>query len=235
MNFVKTVGLASLCVLGLLANKVQANDAIKQKLNMIGLEISKINDSKVPGLKEVVTNRGIFYVSENGQYLVAGRMFDIDAGMENLTDKSLNALRKKGVAEFKDSMITFPAENEKHKVTVFTDTTCGYCKKLHGQIDDYNKLGITVQYLAFPRGGMRSRSFDALQSVWCAKDKKQAMTAAKSGDSVDAEACATKIAEHYELGQASGITGTPAIILDDGSMIGGYKPPQALIRDLNNK
>lgn len=235
MNFVKTIGLASLCVLGLLANNAQANDAINQKLNMIGLEVNKINDSKVPGLKEVVTNRGIFYVSENGQYLVAGRMFDIDAGMENLTDKSLNALRKKGVAEFKDSMITFPAEKEKHKITVFTDTTCGYCKKLHGQIDDYNKLGITVQYLAFPRGGMNSRSFDELQSVWCSKDQKQAMTAAKSGDSVNAEACSTKIGEHYALGQASGITGTPAIILDDGSMIGGYKPPQALIRDLNAK
>ena len=159
-------------------------------------------------------------------------MFDMDNGMENLTDKALAKLRLEGIDKFKDSMIVFPAKDEKHRITVFTDTTCGYCKKLHAQMDDYNKLGITVQYLGFPRGGLYSQSFDNLQNVWCADDQQKAMTAYKSGSSVDSKACSTKIAQHYELGQAAGVTGTPAIILDDGSMIGGYKPPQALIKDL---
>lgn len=237
MKFMKTLSMAAVLLTALtsttsFASDDQASAALKQKLTMLGLEAQQINDSKVAGLKEVVTNRGVFYISNDGQYLVAGRMFDIDNGMTNLTDQTLAKLRLDGIEKLKDSLIVFPAENEKHRITVFTDTTCGYCKKLHGQMDDYNKLGITVQYLAFPRGGLHSRSYDNLQSVWCADDQKGAMTAFKSGSSVKSKACSTAVAQHYELGQAAGVTGTPAIILDDGSMIGGYKPPRALIKDL---
>jgi thiol:disulfide interchange protein DsbC len=116
---------------------------------------------------------------------------------------------------------------------VFTDTTCGYCRKLHNEMADYNDLGITVQYLAFPRGGIRSGSFDNLQNVWCADDKKAAMTAFKSGSSVNSKSCSTKVAQHYDFGQAVGVTGTPAIILNDGTMIPGYQPAKRLIEVLN--
>lgn len=237
MKFIKTLSVASIFLAAVTSSTAFASDdknhlAIEQKMRSIGLQVNEINDSKIAGLKEVISNRGIFYVSNDGQYLVAGRMFDMDNGMTNLTDKALAKLRLEGIKEFKDSMIVFPAENEKHRITVFTDTTCGYCKKLHGQMDDYNKLGITVQYLGFPRGGLQSTSYDNLQNVWCAADQQGAMTAFKSGSSVSSKACATKVAQHYELGQAAGVTGTPAIILDDGSLIGGYKPPRALIKDL---
>lgn len=237
MKFIKTLSMASILVAAMTSSAVSAedsnkNEAIKQKMYSIGLEVNEINDSEIPGLKEVISDRGIFYVSADGQYLVAGRMFDMNNGMTNLTDQSLAKLRLEGISKFKDSMIVFPAENEKHRITVFTDTTCGYCKKLHGEMADYNKLGITVQYLGFPRGGLQSTSYDNLQNVWCADDQQGAMTAFKSGSSVSSKACATKVAQHYELGQAAGVTGTPAIILDDGSLIGGYKPPRVLLRDL---
>lgn len=232
MKIMKTLSMAAVLLTALTSSVSFANDAIKQKMTVLGLQAQQVNDSKVPGLKEVITNRGVFYISEDGKYLVAGRMFDIDAGMVNLTDQTLAKMRLEGIDKFKDSLIVFPAKNEKHKITVFTDTTCGYCKKLHAQMDDYNKLGITVQYLAFPRGGLYSRSYDNLQAVWCADDQKGAMTAFKSGSSVDSKACSTAVAKHYELGQTTGVTGTPAIILDDGSMIGGYKPPRELLKDL---
>ena len=227
-----TVLLAAITSSSTFASEAKSHSAIKQKMTVLGLEAQHVSDTDINGLKEVITNRGIFYISEDGKFLIAGRMFDIDNGMTNLTDQTLAKLRLEGIDKFKDSMIVFPAENEKHRITVFTDTTCGYCKKLHAQMDDYNKLGITVQYLGFPRGGLQSRSYDNLQSVWCAADQKGAMTAFKSGSSVNSKACSTAVAQHYELGQAAGVTGTPAIILDDGSMIGGYKPPRALIKDL---
>lgn len=235
MKLIKILGVASVFVAAISSSVTFASDAnspIKQKLLSIGLEATEINDSKIPGLKEVISNRGIFYVSQDGKYLVAGRMFDMDNAMANLTDAALAKVRLDGINKFKDSMIVFPAENEKHRITVFTDTTCGYCKKLHSQMADYNKLGITVQYLGFPRGGLVSQSYDNLQNVWCADDQKAAMTSFKSGSSVSSKACATEVAQHYELGQAAGVTGTPAIILDDGSLIGGYKPPRALLNDL---
>ena len=201
---------------------------IKEKIKSIGLQATKITDSAVPGLKQVLTNRGVFYMSADSKIFIAGRMFDVDNNMTNLTEAALSDLRLEGMAKYEDSMIVYPAKDEKHTVTVFTDTTCGYCRKLHAQMEDYNKLGITVRYLAFPRGGMDSRSFDEISAVWCAKDQQDAMDKAKNGDSLEFARCNAPIAGHYNLGQAAGVSGTPAIMLEDGSMIPGYKPPAAL-------
>jgi thiol:disulfide interchange protein DsbC len=206
--------------------------AVKNKLLSIGLTASTIKDTPMKGLKEVTTNRGIFYVSADGQFFIAGRLFDLDNQMENLTDLAMNQFRVEGIANFKDSMIVYPAKNEKYKITVFTDTTCGYCRKLHAQMSEYNDLGITVQYLAFPRGGINSKSFYDIQSVWCAADQHKAMTESKNGNSVKSAQCGAPIEAQYNLGQASGVNGTPAIVLDDGTMIPGYKPPIDLIEVL---
>lgn len=208
---------------------------ITAKLYQLGLQTSKIEPTPIEGLLQVSTNRGVFYTSTDGTYFMQGRLFNMDKGMENLTDKAMSSMRLEGMAEFKESMIVFPAKNEKHQITVFTDTTCGYCRKLHAQMDDYNDLGITVRYMAFPRGGLNSRSYDEIKSVWCAADQKNAMTKAKTSGEIDLARCDAPIEQHYNLGQAVGVTGTPAIMLDDGSMIPGYKPPQALFEMLQTQ
>ncbi len=215
------------------AAEADLNAAIKAKLLKIGLQANKIEDAPIPGLKQILTNRGVFYTSADGQFFIAGRLFDIDAGMVNLTEEALADLRISGLNEFKDSMIVFPAKDEKYRVTVFTDTTCAYCKKMHSQMDEYNKLGITIQYLAFPRSGMNSRGWDEIQSVWCSADQQNAMTTAKNGEAIKPATCSAPIAAHYNLGQAAGVTGTPAIVFENGTMIPGYKPPQALLQDLS--
>jgi len=229
------LGLAMLTVFtsSSFAATVDADAKIRSKLLAIGLQATKIEDSAIPGVKQVLTNRGVYYMSSDSKIFIAGRMFNIDNNMENLTETALSGLRLEGLDKYQDSMIVFPAKDEKHTITVFTDTTCGYCRKLHAQMDDYNKLGITVRYLAFPRGGMNSRSFDDMRSVWCSSDQHEAMDKAKAGSSVDLAKCDAPIAGHYNLGQAAGVTGTPAIVLDDGTMIPGYKPPSALAEILN--
>lgn len=235
MTFIKSLFVTSIIALSLLATNLHAaaddvDTRIKQKMLTLGLLTTKVEDSPMKGIKQVYTNRGLFYISEDTQFFIHGRMFDINNNMNNLTETALGTMRLEGVEEFKDSMIVFPAKDEKAQITVFTDTTCGYCRKLHNQIDDYNKLGITVKYLAFPRGGLNSQSFDDISAVWCAADQKEAMTEAKSGAHLARASCNAPIAEHYNLGQATGVTGTPAIILNDGSMLPGYKPPKELAR-----
>lgn len=234
LKVVAIVAASALLSVGFSAQSSEANkdQAIKSKLLRIGLTANKIEDTPIEGLKQVVTNRGVFYTSEDGSYFIAGRLFDVNSGMKNLTDLALAELRLNGIEKYKESMIVFPAENEKHVVTVFTDTTCGYCKKMHSEVEEYNKLGITIQYLAFPRGGMNSQGFDQIQAVWCSKDQQSAMTTAKAGGYVDAENCPTKVVEHYNLGQAAGVTGTPAIVLENGQLIPGYKPAKSLLADL---
>jgi thiol:disulfide interchange protein DsbC len=145
--------------------------------------------------------------------------------------------RKSQLTMFEKDMIVFPAKNEKYVVTVFTDPSCGYCRKLHQEITNYNELGITVRYLAFPRGGTQSKTFEEMQQIWCATDQKDALTMAKKGRSLKQSAlnrrCDQTIQKQYELGVALGINGTPAIVLEDGRMLPGYYPAQDLLKTLS--
>ncbi|MFA3792970.1 bifunctional protein-disulfide isomerase/oxidoreductase DsbC [Aliiglaciecola sp. SL4] len=207
----------------------------KQKLeNVLGLKVFAIGDSPVPSLAQVSTNQGLFYTSEDGKYLVSGRIFNVDAGMRNETDIKLSELRLEGVSDFSDEdVIEFKAKDEKYVINVFTDITCGYCRKLHREIDDYNEKGITVRYLAYPRGGLNTQTYYDMVAVWCADDKQSALTAAKTGADVNGTTCSNKVADEYAFGTRVGVNGTPNIILPDGSLVGGYMPADALLQKLN--
>lgn len=210
------------------SDEVSKKNPIVGKFSQLGLVVKDIKPSPILGLKELITDKGVMYASDSGQYLLQGTLIDIE-NRENLTEKALNGVRKEGVAKYADSMIIYKAPEEKHQITVFTDITCGYCRKLHRELEDYLDAGITVRYMAFPRGGVRSEGYTDLMNVWCADDQLKAMTDAKSGtDVADVQSCTAPVAEHYQLGQSFGINGTPAIIFDDGTLIPGYQPAAAL-------
>lgn len=210
-------------------------DPITTQFQGLGLKVKELSDSPLAGLKTVITDKGVFYASSDGKYLIQGTMIDLD-NRRNITEEALGKVRKQGIAEYQDSMIVYKAENEKHQITVFTDITCGYCRKLHRELEDYLAAGITVNYLAFPRGGLRGNGYEDLRNVWCADDAQTALTEAKAGAEVkEVENCSAPIAEHYELGQSFGISGTPAIILEDGAMIPGYQPAAAIAQMLDAK
>lgn len=211
------------------ADGKQDYELVKTKLQTaLSMPISSIGDAPVAGLLQVMTERGLFYVSENGKYLLQARVYNLDEGMRNETEAALGGVRLGGLAEFNDQMIEYKADNEKYVVSIFTDITCGYCRKLHNEMDQYNDLGITVRYLAFPRGGLNSRSYSDMVSVWCADDQQEAMDNAKAGGNVASKSCETKVAEQYAFGQKVGVNGTPNIIMPDGSVIPGYQPPKQL-------
>lgn len=201
---------------------------VNKAFSEVGLNVKAVADSTVPGMLQVQTDKGLFFMSENKQYLFEGNIYDLK-NKKLVNEDILKDIRKAGVKDFDNSVIEFKADNEKYVVHVFTDTSCGYCRKLHNEMADLNKAGITVRYLAFPRGGVQSATYDELQSIWCAKDAKQALTDAKNGKAVQQASCQNKVAQQYELGQSFGITGTPALILPDGRLIPGYQPAAALV------
>jgi len=118
---------------------------------------------------------------------------------------------------------------------VFTDVDCQYCRQLHSQISDYNRLGMRVRYLFFPRTGPDTESWYKAEAVWCATDRKAMFTRAKQGKTVDLrKACpGSPVAREYELGRDIGLTGTPGIVLDSGELIPGYLSPADMIEHLN--
>lgn len=199
------------------------------------LDIRTISPSPVPGLLELQLDAEVAYVSADGQYLVRGDIIDLDT-RENLTEDRRSGVRLsllEGVGN--DSMLVFGPEDAKHTVSIFTDIDCPYCRKLHREIEAYNSNDIRVRYLFFPRGGPGSAAWLKSDSVWCAEDRNEALTRAKAGEVLAQGECTTPVADHYQLGLAIGIRGTPAILTDSGELIGGYVPPSTLAQHLNGE
>lgn len=206
-----------------------ASDAeIKSKLQALGAKNIEVKDSPVKGLKTAVTDQGILYVSENGQYVLQGKMYEltnkgpVDVAGKFLADK-VNAL--------KNEMIIYPAKNEKYVVTVFMDITCHYCHILHQQVKEYNDLGITVRYLAFPRAGMNETARQ-MEAIWTSKDPVFALNEAEKGNLPKELKTPNIVKRHYDLGVQLGVQGTPSIVTSTGELIGGYLKPKDLLAAL---
>ena len=124
-----------------------------------------------------------------------------------------------------DSMISFPPKTEKkHVMTVFTDIDCPYCVKLHNEIPQYEQLGIEVRYMLYPRSGPGTPSFKTAISAWCAEDNAEALTKAKNREKIESLTCDNPVADHFATGQEVGVTGTPAIVFENGELMPGYRP-----------
>lgn len=216
------------------ANAAQQEHAelIKRFEQKLKFKIISVADASVPGLLQINTDTGIFYASENGEYFLSARVYRVGDDIVDETGAALQKYRLEGIKRFKNSAIEFKSAKEKYVLNVFTDATCGYCRKLHNEMDILNDLGITVRYLAFPRQGLNSKVYRDAVSIWCSDNPQEAMTQAKVGGSIASSSCENEVAEQYNFGKAIGVNGTPNIILPDGTVIPGYQPAQALLSAL---
>lgn len=217
--------------LSLFSTSVLADDAsLKKALERMGATNVKISESALPGFKTAISNEGVVQISNDGRFVVQGQVFELKNGKAvDITNKSLladlNALEKE--------MIIFPAKNEKHVVTVFMDITCHYCHLLFQRINEYNDLGITVRFLAFPRGGMNTQTAKQMEAIWQSTDKVKALTDAENGTLPKEVKTPNIVKKHYELGIKFGVTGTPNMVTSDGELIAGYVEPKELARMLS--
>src|SRR5690606_30716052 len=218
------------------AGIAQADDtAVRQNLaKKFDVAVADVRPSPLAGVYELRAGTQIVYASADGKYLLQGDLIDID-GQRNLTESERRRARLDLLAGVDgDQMISFPASNEKHVITVFTDIDCAYCRKLHSEMAELNARGISVHYLFYPRAGVGSSSWKKAQEVWCARDRRQAITLAKQGLPVNSPNCGSDpVLEDYKLGQLVGVSGTPTIITDTGQLIGGYLPVARLSQVLN--
>jgi thiol:disulfide interchange protein DsbC len=213
------------------------NPAVNKVLSKLapGKKPDRLEPSPVPGLYEVVYGPQVFYVSKDGRFVVDGDVVDVKQG-KNLTEELRAAGRLKIIDSIDPAnMIIYAPKHVKHVVTVFTDVDCPYCRKMHSHIAEYNKYGIEVRYVAFPRTGVNTPSYFKAVSVWCAADRKKALTEAKLGEPVPMRKCNSPVDHQLSLAGKLGITGTPTLILEDGSELPGYIPPKKLSQYLDGK
>lgn len=234
--FTALVTSLMLMVVNASANDEQAFDAVEAKIRSLVPNATTIAVSETPiaGVLQVQINSDIVYVTSDGQYLLQGQIMDIDT-KSNLTDQAKSGIRLSLLTDVKlDEQITFAPEKPEYELLVFTDIDCGYCRKLHNEMAGYNEQGIAIHYMAFPRAGIGSDSYDKFVSVWCSDDQREALTLAKNGTDPEPQKCPNPIADQYELGREVGVTGTPAILTSDGTLIPGYMPPEQLRQRLES-
>ena len=196
-----------------------------------GAVADEIGRAPIEGFYQIVVGAEIIYLSADGRYVVRGDFIDLVEN-RNLTEARRRQARLELIASLGDTSIVFSPEHVTHSVNVFTDVDCGFCARLHSQIAEYNALGIEVRYLAYPRAGVRSASYDKTVSVWCSDDPRKAIGDAKFGRRVEPRACKNPVKDHYITGQLVGVSGTPTIVLESGALVPGYIPPADLLKYL---
>jgi thiol:disulfide interchange protein DsbC len=205
--------------------------AIVKKID--GIKLEDVRMTPVNGLYEVTRGSEVSYSTADGRYLIIGDMIDVDNDA-NISENRRRTIRTRMIDSVPESeMLVFSPKDPKYTVTVFTDIDCGYCRKLHSQIAEYNKQGIRVRYLFYPRSGPGTESWQKAEAVWCSANRNDALTRAKNGEEIKASKCPTAIiARDYELGHKLMVEGTPSIFLPNGEMLPGYLPPAQLVRTL---
>lgn len=204
-----------------------------------GLPVTNIGPAPIPGFYQALVQGRMVYVSHDGKYVMAGVLFDA-RNPRNLTEARMREIRREALATIPASdRLIYAPPHPKYTITVFTDIDCPYCRVFHQHIEQYNAEGIAVQYLFWPRNGLKAvpsgrdtPSYVKAVSVWCAKDRKKAFTDAKLGQPTPAATCRNPVAREYHLGERIGIDATPTIVAEDGTLISGYLPPAQLLEAL---
>lgn len=232
--FARTIAAALLLLLAVGANAADVDpklEAVRAKMSGMFefIDPEHVNQSPMDGWYTIQKGSIVAYVSDDGRYLLQGDLIDLESSV-NLSEQSRSESRRALMESLddEDAILFSPAE-PKYSVTVFTDVDCTYCRKLHSQIDEYMSQGIAVRYVLYPRNGPASRAWTTSEDVLCSRDRNGALTAAKLDREFQTSKCdASMLTRHYTLGQEVGLSGTPAIVLEDGTLIGGYVTPTAL-------
>lgn len=233
----RTLALTAALFLG--AAGASADTGLEQRLAaavarvLPDVAVTAVSPGPVAGIYEVMLGPTVLYISEDGQFIFKGDVFDLKS-LDNITAKRRGAARIEAFAELGvENMIEFaPVGDTKRTIYIYTDIDCGYCRKMHLEVGALNAAGIAVRYLAYPRTGIGGESYDKAVAVWCSKDRREALTASKAGKTLKAGTCENPVEDQYHMGEAMGVRGTPAVYSDTGESIGGYVPAKELIRML---
>ena len=202
-------------------------DTVSEHFAEIGAE--DVFESPIDGWYTIRKGAIIAYITGDGRYLLQGDLIDLENNA-NLSEESRNDARVIMMSAVpNEELIVFTPENVEHTVSIFTDIDCTFCRRLHAQMDQYMEQGIEIRYFLYPRNGPTSPSWAKAESVWCADDRNEALTLAKLDQEYPSRTCDSSIvSNHYSIGQDVGLRGTPAIVLDDGTLFSGYLPPEQL-------
>jgi thiol:disulfide interchange protein DsbC len=226
----RSLSVLALATLSVVASTAATAPPVKPDVRVeiarqLDVKPEDVKPSPVAGLYEIRSGAEVGYVSTDGRFYVDGDVFDLKS-KQNLTEPRRQQGRLDILTEIPDSdaIVFAPAGAVRHTLTVFTDVDCGYCRRMHREIAEFNRLGFRVRYVMYPSGGPDSEAWRKAEAVLCSADRQDALTRAKRGEAISAAKCATRIAANHSVGERLGIRGTPGIITDSGEYLAGYLP-----------
>jgi len=230
-----------ICAPGMNAHAASADQPADPRVALLkrlpaGSKLEDLRPSPIPGLYEFMQGTDISYLTADGKYFLDGNLYDMDS-RQNLTEERRMRARLAMINSVPESqMVIFSPKNPLYTITVFTDVDCQYCRKLHSEMAELNKLGVRVRYMFYPRTGPNTESWKKAEVVWCSPNRNDALTRAKLGAQLDmSKTCdPTPVAREYALGQSIGVNGTPAIVTENGDYIAGYMPPRELVQQIKD-
>ena len=218
---------------------VLEKDEIKAKLNEIipdEISVDIVEDTYSTNFFSVELSDGsLFYVTADGEFIINGDLYQIEKNsLINFSDMRDSKKRINRILEINPSeFITFEPKEKKTVIYVFTDVDCGYCRKLHSEITNYLENGIQVNYLAYPREGLESKTYQKMKTAWCSNDPQASLTTLKLGKTIKSDDCTKKIvSKHYNLAKEFNARGTPTIILENGFLLAGYHSAEEILNFL---
>lgn len=232
LNLILLAGLIAALSIPAVADDKLDIDVVKRAVAQVmpSATPDAIVPAPMPNFYEVLIGAQVLYVSKDGKYLLEGDVYDVGA-RQNLTEARRAVGRLKTVQAIDPaSMIIFEPKTVNYTLTVFTDIDCGYCRKLHSEMQSYLDKGIRIRYLAYPRSGKNTPSYFKAVGVWCAADRKAALTAAKAGGKVEEKKCNNPVDAHMAAGEAVGVSGTPTLVLENGVVVPGYVNATQLVQ-----
>ena len=211
---------------------------LEKKLKKIipAYKFDLIKKSPVENIYEVVYGDVIIYVTSDAKFIFEGGNLQKiikeknEYFFKNITEVSLSSARKKILDQIPDSKLFVYGDGAKY-INVITDINCPYCRKFHNDIHIYEKKGIKVRYFVM---ASKPRLKEKIVSAWCASDRNKAFTLLKLEKKINKKACNNPIDEHQQLIKRIGVSSTPTIFLNDGTLILGYNSPDEIIRKLEN-
>ena len=227
------LGLLSVTLASAAQSPTETDPRVAIAARIPGATPDQLRATPIPNIYELSRGADVAYVTTDGKYAFSGDLIDLPQN-KDLTEAHKRDVRLKEIGAIPESeMVIFGPKEALYTVTVFTDVDCGYCRALHSQIADYNRMGIRVRYLFYPRTGPDTSSWTKAEQVWCSDDRNDALTRAKLDQPLKAKPCANNpVARDYALGKSFGVEGTPSIVTPDGQLIGGYLPPAQLLQEL---
>lgn len=208
---------------GALADEAEIRKALAERLPNLP-KIDEVRPAPVPGLFEVRLGTELIYTDPKGLYVIQGEVIDTTS-RKNLTEERINKLTAIDFAALplKDAIV-WKTGTGKRRIAVFADPNCGYCKKFERDLQAVKDVTVYTFVIPILGGDSPEKS----RNLWCAKDTTttwrnwmlEGSAPARAMGSCDSSALERNLA----MAKKYRVTGTPAIVFEDGTRVPGALP-----------